>query len=1327
MRRILYLLLSLFGLFAGTIPAATLSLAPWADTGLRVEARSPSHCRITLEIASLEFEELELEGQTWRKLSLPGAANATEAGYPDLPLFATSLAAGGQGILSVQLVEEQVETLEGFRVAPSRGSLAGVEQPELAPWTFGPAYGESGIWPAERWSLGEPFTFRDVQGQTLRIQPFQVDAGRQQLHVTTRMVLDVRLDAAPAIDPAKEELDATFLAVYKRHFDNWGGLRYDYLPAVGSMIVICPDDWLDELLPYVRWKNELGLATELVPLSAIGANAFLIDNWLATRYQTDPFTFILLIGDHQQLPTQFSFGSARETEYGMILGGPQDHYPEAIVGRYSAQTTEELEIMLERTRRYVLEPDPSATWYSRTLGVASPHQDGDEGESDSLHIRNVLDKLLTGDYTEAVGVYDDSVSTQFHVEISAEIHEGVGLVNYCGHGNFNRWTSPSFSTQRVDLLTNTDRWPFVVNAACNIGDFTNYDNCYAESWLRASHEGEPTGGLAVYASTVYAGWNPPMEMQDEFNELLARDSTRTFGGLCINGGLSMAETYDTGTNEFIRYAIFGDPSLEIRTQAPRTMEVQHPATYMPDAGPMQISVPGEPGVLAAISVNGTLASSSYADQEGNLSLELPAASAPEVLLLSVSGANVVPYAAEIAQNQEPVQVLAFDPVTILEDEALRIENVPGFYEDADGDSITIVEATSDVTGFTLDVQGEDLVVIPSPNWSGAATITLSLTDGNYVFFADQPIQVTPVNDAPLQVLPLPEYTVPEDGQLAIADPRPYFEDIDGPGVVELSDPLADHGEITWDGDSLHFIPWPDYSGVTEIYFDLSDGIDTAQAGPFPILVVAVNDPPAYFGDLDNYVVEEDGSLQLQLSDLFGDIDGDSLEWHYTFIANGSIDTEGPQMVIAPEADYFGEMALEVRVTDGEEIASSGLASITVLSVNDAPELLQPFPNMSSPEDSLLLVADLYEHFRDVDGDPLQFSFSVDQGALALEDSLLLYTPPPDFNGTVPVQLSAFDGEFTTEANAFSLTIFPVEDDLQQVIPFEDLVWAEDSSILLPGILNHFFSVDADTLFIQSWEILDPEFSGELEEDDLLIHPPPDFAGESTLRITVADDLDRNQLTVDIPLVVEQVNDAPQVTICNAAELPCGEVPWQGQQEFWWAFENEGVVLELADVEGGEMLLRWIVSGNEVHSETILPGPCTAYFLPQDSLLQDEDLHIELVDGDLVWNLDGSECQWQFRNVHLQEPELPSAWFLAQNVPNPFNPDTRIRFGMPREGAVRLAIYNLRGQQVALLVDDFLPAGEHEQRWQPEGLASGVYLYSLQGSGFRKTRKLTLLR
>lgn len=92
-----------------------------------------------------------------------------------------------------------------------------------------------------------------------------------------------------------------------------------------------------------------------------------------------------------------------------------------------------------------------------------------------------------------------------------------------------------------------------------------------------------------------------------------------------------------------------------------------------------------------------------------------------------------------------------------------------------------------------------------------------------------------------------------------------------------------------------------------------------------------------------------------------------------------------------------------------------------------------------------------------------------------------------------------------------------------------------------------------------------------------------------------------------------------------------------------------------------------------------------------------------------------------------DDNIPGNFQLLQNFPNPFNPSTHIRFYLPEDSPVRLAVYDLTGREVALLEDMHFPAGEHVSSFDAVNLSSGVYMYRLEAGNFSQVKKMTLLK
>jgi len=107
------------------------------------------------------------------------------------------------------------------------------------------------------------------------------------------------------------------------------------------------------------------------------------------------------------------------------------------------------------------------------------------------------------------------------------------------------------------------------------------------------------------------------------------------------------------------------------------------------------------------------------------------------------------------------------------------------------------------------------------------------------------------------------------------------------------------------------------------------------------------------------------------------------------------------------------------------------------------------------------------------------------------------------------------------------------------------------------------------------------------------------------------------------------------------------------------------------------------------------------------------------------------------NVTNEQNDQITTFTLNQNYPNPFNPTTKIKFTIPqtfdplqggaRGGLVTLKVYNILGKEIATLVNEELPAGEHEVTFDASNLPSGIYIYQLNAGKFVQTNKMIYLK
>ncbi len=97
-----------------------------------------------------------------------------------------------------------------------------------------------------------------------------------------------------------------------------------------------------------------------------------------------------------------------------------------------------------------------------------------------------------------------------------------------------------------------------------------------------------------------------------------------------------------------------------------------------------------------------------------------------------------------------------------------------------------------------------------------------------------------------------------------------------------------------------------------------------------------------------------------------------------------------------------------------------------------------------------------------------------------------------------------------------------------------------------------------------------------------------------------------------------------------------------------------------------------------------------------------------------------------------ESKIPETFQLSQNYPNPFNPETNINFSLPKQGRVRLVIYDILGRAIKTLADGTYAAGTHSLKWNGrtntgQQAASGAYIYRIVTKDFAGSKKMLFLK
>ncbi|MFA5404395.1 MAG: T9SS type A sorting domain-containing protein, partial [Ignavibacteria bacterium] len=109
----------------------------------------------------------------------------------------------------------------------------------------------------------------------------------------------------------------------------------------------------------------------------------------------------------------------------------------------------------------------------------------------------------------------------------------------------------------------------------------------------------------------------------------------------------------------------------------------------------------------------------------------------------------------------------------------------------------------------------------------------------------------------------------------------------------------------------------------------------------------------------------------------------------------------------------------------------------------------------------------------------------------------------------------------------------------------------------------------------------------------------------------------------------------------------------------------------------------------------------------------EKIIYDIISNNYVPNVPSISTKLKFLNKNQLNNITPKVYSLSQNYPNPFNPVTKINYELPKDGKVRLIIYDILGREVKTLVNDFKTAGRYTIEFNGNQLASGIYFYRIQ--------------
>ncbi|MDJ0756141.1 MAG: tandem-95 repeat protein [Ardenticatenaceae bacterium] len=445
-----------------------------------------------------------------------------------------------------------------------------------------------------------------------------------------------------------------------------------------------------------------------------------------------------------------------------------------------------------------------------------------------------------------------------------------------------------------------------------------------------------------------------------------------------------------------------------------------------------------------------------------------------------------------------------DPAAV-DDTAETLEDIPAVIDvlandgDVDGDSLTVTGLSSPADGAVAINPDQTVVYTPTLDFNGVVSFTYTIEDGaGGSAAAVVTVTVLPVNDAPTAVDD--EAATPEDTPLEI-DVLANDSDVDGDAltIAGVTQPAEGLVQLTA-GQTLLYTPTLNFNGLVTMTYTINDGFGLTDTARVTVTVVPVNDGPIAVDDVA--ATAEDTSLQINVLDNDGDVDGDPL----AVIAVGNplsgsvVINPDSSVSYTPTLNFNGSDVFTYTISDDSGLTDSAVVTVTVTPVEDGPLAVDDL--VTTDEDTAVTV-DALANDLDDDGDVLSIVALTQptNGAAVLNaDGTVTITPTLNFNGELRLDYTISDGT-AQDVGEIVVTVLPIND---PPVAVDDAETTVQNQAVIVDVLANDNDVDGDPLTVMGVTQGSGGTANILSDGRIEFVPNPGFLGITTFTYTVVD-------------------------------------------------------------------------------------------------------------------------------------------------------------------------------------------------------------------------------
>ncbi|MFH1862282.1 MAG: C25 family cysteine peptidase [bacterium] len=1345
------------------LAAMTANAARWIPlNGAQAQPEAPvlelQRCdfntiHLVFSVSGFEQEILELDQGTFNRLILGEEGYTTDVGRPQLPVLRRFIEIPYGAEVSVS-ADPHVMMRTTLPELGMSGCLVPAQAPvekipgalESAPFAYDEnAYRQANLQIGELVRIKEGGIMRGHRFVMLEVYPIDYNPATGELRIISSMDVQITLTGSDVgLTQAKKARYGSpyYNALAGRIFLN-GGV-YDELDLVSvpmGLLIITNQSYAatQSVQDFIAWKEQKGFHTTVATTEVIGGSLNQIKNYIQIAYDTwtIPPDFVILIGDVNVIPEWTGSGSGSphtDLYYATLEGG--DAFNDVGIGRFSPSNTSNLNNMIRKTLEYEqVGWSGNDDWEKYAVFMAS---NDNYTVSEGTH-NFVINNYLQPDgyrfsklYCHTYGAYSQ--------QITDNINAGRSLAIYSGHGDVTYWADgPVYYASDVNALVNTV-YPFVASHSCLTGQFQS--DCFGETWIRATH-----GALAFWGSSVTSYWSEDdileKRMFEGFFDVQWPQEPQNLTWLAGMTDYGKYETwmYFGGGSMMLRYYemynILGDPTVDLWTDVPQLLTVNHPSAVLIGQNSIMVTVSGYPdwALVNIYSDSEDLMFTGYVNN-GSITFNLGSGfTQPGTLHVWVTGHDCHPYhgTASIIPPSGPYVVYSSH---VVDDSNLGNNNGQLDYSETVELSIYVQNVGVETAhGVTLTITSLDplLTVIDGAEYLGdvPAGGIVGTTNG---------------------------FTVQSGSAL--------------PDNYSLNCQLtATAGSNNWNSNFtiLGHAPKAEYDSliVHDETGNMNGCLDPGETANMEIIVR--NNGSGFVPNLAFTAECLDPNITLNTSAAtVGNL------------APGQAGSGTISVTVSPSCPYEYEVSFRLYFTGDGGYSAQDMFSTVVGNLLYAPTGpdgygYMAFDNYDGQE------APVFNWIEIVPSPGTTIPFTADDQTFQFDLPFNFMYYGQNFN-RISVCGNGWVAMGNTTNTDYSNSGIPDGDGPPNMIaPFwEDLSPQSVGTVAYYyDATNHWYVVEfsgvrqyAPSSAIETFEVIlyDPAYypaptgDGQILFQYLQVSDPTECTvgienGDQTIGIqyllNAAYEQHAKPVEPGTAILYKTVDPSSDLTITLTPEsLPIVIPPTGGSFNYTIAVANTGFIQTTADIWCNIILpngrpygptlgpvvdfifpMLWSTSrnrtqvipaggpaGNYTYNGYIGEYPGTIYTQDSFPFSKSGD------DGSGNW-YEGWENYGEpfVEDTQIGAAVIPEQYALHQAFPNPFNPSTTIRFELPEAALVKLTIFDLQGRVAGLLVNGYRAAGVHEVTFEANELASGIYFYRLEAGDFSAVQKVMLLK